>query len=42
MTLGALQAIHEPRLRIPEDVAIVGFGSFLGLGGLFMRHLGAG
>lgn len=25
MTLGALQAIHEARLRIPEDIAIVGF-----------------
>jgi LacI family transcriptional regulator len=25
MTLGALQAIHERRLRIPEDIAVVGF-----------------
>ncbi len=25
MTLGALQAIHEKNLRIPEDVALVGF-----------------
>ena len=25
MTLGALQTIHERRLRIPEDVAIIGF-----------------
>ncbi len=25
MTLGALQAIHELKLRIPEDIAIVGF-----------------
>ncbi|MFA5265413.1 MAG: LacI family DNA-binding transcriptional regulator [Opitutaceae bacterium] len=25
MTLGALQALHERRLRIPEDVAVIGF-----------------
>ncbi len=25
MTLGALQAIHELKLRIPEDIAVVGF-----------------
>jgi len=25
MTLGALQAIHERRLRIPEDMAVIGF-----------------
>jgi DNA-binding LacI/PurR family transcriptional regulator len=25
MTLGALQAIHEAGLRIPEDMAVVGF-----------------
>jgi LacI family transcriptional regulator len=25
MTLGALQAIHESRIRIPQDIAVVGF-----------------
>jgi DNA-binding LacI/PurR family transcriptional regulator len=25
MTLGALQAIHEAKIRIPEDLAVVGF-----------------
>lgn len=30
MTLGALMAIHQRGLRIPEEIAIIGFDDFLG------------
>ena len=30
MAMGVLHALHEHRLRIPEDVAVVGFDNTLG------------